>query len=211
MKHIILILLILVGGLLNSQQVGNVYPLNHPIENVKEYSYFKDMNKILAPYVGTWKYTYKDRQITLILVKEEKILEQQYNNKMYYTDRLLGRYEIKDSTGKVLETTFHKNFQDKRWMIEGGVIEPETSKFMMVFYGGKCNLGNGLIRLSKPSNNELSWTYFPQAIIVTNETKDQCKGEVYLPIGENLIFTKQPASTSPIAPQFPQELGGNKK
>lgn len=196
MKHLFLVLLTLVGVSVNAQKEDFIrrnreYPLNYPIESVKEYSYFKDLDKILDPYVGTWKYTYKDRQITLVLIKEERVLEQQYNNKMYYTDRLLGRYEIKDNTGRILETTLKSDFKNINLMITGGVIEPETSKFMMYFTGAKCGLGNGIIRLSKLSNNQLSWTYFPQYILVIERNENECKGEVHLPIGENLIFTKQ--------------------
>ena len=60
MKHTILVLAILIGALVKAQyrNSGNggfrekVYPLNHPIENVNEYSYFKDLNNELNIFFG---------------------------------------------------------------------------------------------------------------------------------------------------------------
>ena len=197
MKYIFLVLSILVGILANAQRTGGgfrgkTYPLNHRKDIIENYSYFRDIDNTLSPYVGTWKYTYNGRQIILVINKEERVFtEDDFNKKKYYTDRLVGRYEVRDGSGKVLETTLKSDFKDINLMIKGGVIEPETSKFMMYFTGAKCGLGNGIIRLSKSSNNQLSWTYFPQYILVSETNKEECKGEVYLPIGENLIFTKQ--------------------
>lgn len=197
MKHTILVLAILVGILANAQRTGGgfrgkTYPLNHRKDIIENYSYFRDVDNTLFPYVGTWKYTYNGRQIILIISKEERVFtEDNFNKKKYYTDRLIGRYEVRDSSGKVLETTLQNDFKNKDLMIQGRIFEPETSKLMMIFYGGKCGIGNGFIRLSKSSNNQLSWTYFPQYILVTERNENECKGDVYLPQGENLIFTKQ--------------------
>ncbi|WPC10020.1 hypothetical protein LEQ04_03780 [Riemerella anatipestifer] len=76
-------------------------------------------------------------------------------------------------------------------MISGFRIEENTGRLICIYYGKQCSLGNGFVYLKKQGNNQLLWSYYPQAIHVTSQNEKECKGEIYLPEGENIVFTRQ--------------------
>ncbi|MRM86731.1 hypothetical protein D1Z98_09890 [Riemerella anatipestifer] len=76
-------------------------------------------------------------------------------------------------------------------MISGFTIEENTGRLICIYYGKQCSLGNGFVYLKKQGNNQLLWSYYPQAIHVTSQNEKECRGEIYLPEGENIVFTRQ--------------------
>lgn len=59
-------------------------PSNFPSQGV----YYKDLNNILDPFVGTWKYIQGNNEFEIIL--EKKLMSSQ--NGYYYLDTLIGSY-----------------------------------------------------------------------------------------------------------------------
>ncbi|MDY3344764.1 hypothetical protein PG326_07065 [Riemerella anatipestifer] len=156
--------------------------------NVPKGSYMKDLNNELNSYVGRWKTVYNGKEITLITTKEYKVPFLDY----YYRDIIVVRYEIKDTTnGNILESTLNKIFINSKYKIEGFRIDNNENNLRCIFFGGNCNLGNGYVFLKKQGNNQLLWSYYPQAIHVTSQNEKECRGEIYLPEGENIVFTRQ--------------------
>ena len=71
-------------------------------------------------------------------------------------------------------------------------LNSSTKEVFLAYNGTNCGVGWGRIILKKISDNQLNWTYYPNSSVLTNIN---CPGNpdtnVYLPITENLIFTKQ--------------------
>lgn len=67
-------------------------------------TYFKDVNNLMDPYQGTWKYTDGNKEFTLVLIKQIKY---HYNDNAatnYYEDRLVGYYIYKEN-GEIIADT----------------------------------------------------------------------------------------------------------
>ncbi|MRM86672.1 DUF6705 family protein [Riemerella anatipestifer] len=167
-----------------------VYPLNTSALNIPEGSYFKDINNELNTYTGKWK-TVVGNKITVINISKRNKVPIKFLGKNYYQDMVDVRYEMKDINGKVLESTLETPLNGKRLMISGFRIEENTGRLICIYYGKQCSLGNGFVYLKKQGNNQLLWSYYPQAIHVTSQNEKECKGEIYLPEGENIVFTRQ--------------------
>ncbi|WP_394758206.1 DUF6705 family protein [Flavobacterium sp.] len=79
-----------------------------PITNIKNQDghwppingeYFKDINNVLDPFVGTWLYTNGNISLRVILVKKIN----QFNS-VYYEDLIIGGYEYKVSGTTLVNT-----------------------------------------------------------------------------------------------------------
>lgn len=170
---------------LNAQEI---YTFGIPLSSKpSKYSYIKDTEKKLDPYTGIWKYDFNEKSILIEVKKEDKVLDRE---DLIYRDFLVIRYEIKDKNGKIIESTLGKTFNNRRFKIQMRVFNYEVNKLMGIFFGGVCGLGRGFVYLGEPKNNQMTWTYFSDTILITDDMIDKCKGEVNLPQGEDLIFTK---------------------
>ncbi|MBT0551726.1 DUF6705 family protein [Riemerella anatipestifer] len=188
MKKILLLVIVLLLLLHTNCTAQNVYPMRTSALDTPRGSYMKDLNNELNPYVGRWKTVYKGKEITLIATKEYKVPFLDY----YYRDIIVVRYEIKDTTnGNILESTLNRTLNDDKYKISGFKTAEADDRLRCVFFGGNCNLGNGFVFLKRQGNNQLLWSYYPQAILVTSQNEKECKGEIYLPEGENIVFTRQ--------------------
>lgn len=185
MKNLINLTCILVYGYFHAQQV---YPLNTPPYQTPNNSYFKDFNNELDPYIGKWKASFKEKTTILVVEKQVKAAFYRYNRN-FFQDRLLIRYEVTDKNGNILESTIDKDFTKDSYLLLRGYKIDEKGRVISIFYGGKCNLGNGLVYLQKTNDKQFLWSYYPQGILVTD--LDECNGNIYLPEAENLVFTKQ--------------------
>lgn len=183
MKSLI-VLLILLGVQIDAQQV---YPLNTSALDVPKYSYIKDIEKKFDPYIGKWKWSYGDKEVNIVIIKEEKVLDDTYS---IYRDQLIIKYEVKNKNRGVVESTLYKNyFHNREFLIRlWGFNE---NKLMGVFYGGICGLGRGFVYLGPPNSNRMTWSYKGSVLYLTKDMVDKCPGEVHLPEGEDLVFIKQ--------------------
>ncbi|MXS70986.1 hypothetical protein GSF70_07130 [Flavobacteriaceae bacterium W22] len=84
---------------------------NHlPLERNNGSTYMKDISNVYAPYVGTWKWSSGNKEMTLVLIKQTKFHYTQHTHN-YYEDRLVGYYIYKEN-GVVLADTSGDNLQD---------------------------------------------------------------------------------------------------
>ncbi|MCX8525297.1 hypothetical protein OF897_15370 [Chryseobacterium formosus] len=78
---------------------------NHlPLQTDNGSLYLKDITNIYAPYVGTWKWSSGNKEMTLVLLKQNKY---HYNNNTdnYYQDRLVGYYIYKENGVVIADTS----------------------------------------------------------------------------------------------------------
>ncbi len=67
-------------------------------------TYLKDISNVYAPYVGTWKWSSGNKEMTLVLLKQTKhhMNESPFN---YYKDRLVGYYIYKENRVVIADTS----------------------------------------------------------------------------------------------------------
>ncbi|WP_419870922.1 DUF6705 family protein [Chryseobacterium sp. CT-SW4] len=170
-----------------------VYPLNTYYEDAPNYSYMKDLNNELTPYVGTYKATYNGNEVILVITKEDKKLLTRSNDRKYYKDVLNVKYTVKDiATGTVLDDNINPTGPDKKELMSMGTNPPDNNSIDLGYDGTKCGIGWGRITLLKINTTQFKWSYYPNSSIFSgNDCPDSKNIKVYLPHTKNLIFTKQ--------------------
>ncbi|WP_139422067.1 DUF6705 family protein [Chryseobacterium mulctrae] len=168
---------------------AQTYPLNTDYENIPSYSYIKDLNNELNSYIGIYKAIYQGNETTLYITKVEHILKER-TTKTYYMDAIVVRYTVKNSSGTVLQDT-QNNLNNKFYSIR---TFPQENIVALYYPGTNCGVGYGTVYLSKINPNQIKWIYRPEGRIFVNKD-EECPGnpdtKVYLPVTEDLIFTKQ--------------------
>ncbi|WP_051289078.1 DUF6705 family protein [Chryseobacterium daeguense] len=183
-------------SLINCKAQQQIYPLNTYYEDAPNYAYMKDLNNYLPPYVGIYKATFEDNEITLFITKEDKVLKDYGSgDRKFYRDILRIKYTIKKiSTGTILQDTQTSNSSDPTLnrIISMGTNENDNHSVSLYYDGTTCGIGWGRITLKKISSTQISWSYFPNdSLFSGNECPNSNSIKVYLPDTENLIFTKQ--------------------
>jgi hypothetical protein len=67
-------------------------------------TYLKDISNIIIPYVGVWKWSSGNREMTLTLIKQTKY-HYQSGITNYYEDRLVGYYVYKENGLTIIDTS----------------------------------------------------------------------------------------------------------
>lgn len=165
------------------------YPLNTDFRNIPNYSYLKDTNNELEPYIGNYNSIFNGNQIALYITKEpHKLIE--YTNQKFYRDVLSIKFTIKNSNGVILQDTKTTNAQSNS--IYSMRINPYYNILTFNYKGTNCGVGNGLIYLKKINATQISWEYLPNDVILDSS---RCPAgtdiTIYLPETKDLIFTKQ--------------------
>ena|SRR6218665_1577926 len=171
---------------------AQIYPLNTFFENVPNYSYMKDLDNVLSPYVGIYKATYNGNETTLYITKEDKMLtDYGANDKKFYQDVLHIKYTVKKiSTGAILQDTQNVNTQDNKITSIGTRVFDDNA-ITLIHYGAGCGLGGGDVKLKKPAENQISWSFSPESTMMLPGQCTNVDKKIYLPEAANLIFTKQ--------------------
>lgn len=164
-------------------------PLNTDFETVPANSHLKDFNNELDSFIGEYKAVYQGYETTLYITKvEDKIVRMP--DKDYYTDALVIRYKIKNSSGVVVQDT-QSNTNNKFYSIWSA---PQENGIVFLYPGTNCGVGSGKVFLFKINATQLSWEYRPEGRIFVDKNVE-CPGnpdtKVYLPETKDLIFTKQ--------------------
>ncbi len=173
---------------------AQIYPLNTFFEDVPNYSYIKDLDNLLPQYVGTYKATFQGNEITLFITKEDKMLiDYGSNDKKYYHDVLHIKYIVKKlSTGTILQDTINLIDPKRNKIISIGIALYDNNAIVLNYSGTNCGVGNGSIKLKKPTDNQISWSYYPDdSLLDIKECPLSLDRTVYLPVAKDLIFTKQ--------------------
>ncbi|MBB6371948.1 DUF6705 family protein [Chryseobacterium shigense] len=171
-----------------------IYPLNTFYKNAPNYSYMKDLNNYLSPYIGTYKNTYQGNEITLYITKEDKMLiDTRLQGRIYYQDVLHVKYTVKNaSTGAILQDNQNSIDPKRNNIVSMGTNDLDNNSVDLYYSGTNCRVGWGRITLLKINNTQISWSYYPNDMIFT---QGDCPGnpdiKIYLPEAENLVFIKQ--------------------
>lgn len=164
-------------------------PLNTPLLNISQNAHIKDLNNELPLYVGIYKTSFQDKEITLFITKEEDEF-MDYGRLKFYSDVLSVKYIVKKSTGEVLQDTQNNNNPD----IEFFSTNVKSNQNSVTFYygGTNCGVGWGDIFLKKINAVQILWEYIPDSTIIdSNKCPVGTDIKIYLPETKGLIFTKQ--------------------
>ena len=168
---------------------AQILPLNTPVYDIPANAYVKDLNNELGPYVGTYKATFQGREITLFITKVGD-RPTTYFKINYFQDALVVKYIVKDSSGNILQDT--KNNSNPRINLYSikSILAKNTVTF--VYSGTNCRVGWGTVSMKKINDNQISWEYRPNDIIIDNKTCPPGTDiKIYLPETKDLVFTKQ--------------------
>ncbi|WP_312901418.1 DUF6705 family protein [Chryseobacterium taichungense] len=186
MKNIFLLSVLLLSFSCKAQQT---YPLSTDYDTVPNYSYFKDTNNELLQFIGTWKATFDNKEITIIVEKIDHHLIEYVNHK-FYQDTLFIRYIIKNSQGTIIRSTM--NLPITQSGIESIGTFPNQNLVAFTYDGGDCQYGWGDIDLKLMDATHIKWNYQPEGVILTNKNcPNGADTTIYLPKTPDLIFTKQ--------------------
>ena len=172
---------------------AQTYPLNTFYEDVPNYSYMQDMDNYLPPYVGTYKSIFQGNEITLYITYNAKeLIDTKLGGRKYYQDVLHIKYIVKKiSTGAILQDTRNPIDPKRNKIISIGTYVFDNNAIALTYSGTNCMVGNGTIKLKKPAANQISWSFYPDSSLLIKGQCDNMDLNVYLPVTENLIFTKQ--------------------
>ncbi|MGG5210216.1 DUF6705 family protein [Chryseobacterium sp. MIQD13] len=167
-------------------------PLNTKLKDITTNSYLKDLNNELDSYIGNYQGIFNGSTITLYITKED---HKYFNldNLKFYQDVLIVRYVVRDSTGSILQNTQNINFttMKEKNLIHSLGTNPNLGMVVLSYNGTNCDIGWGNIYLKKLNNTQISWRYYAETVTTSS---DRCSPSldkiIYLPEGENLIFTK---------------------
>ncbi|WP_035669457.1 DUF6705 family protein, partial [Flavobacterium sp. 83] len=178
--------LVIIGYLLTiaiSCKAQTIVPVEKTIDymiaqnGIPEGTYLKDVNNLLGKYIGTWKGTFENKNYTFI-VKKYTCKPQ---NVTY--DKLLIRYLITTTNGVIIEDT--RNLPDtSTYVIEGYYFSKDLTYYVSNYYGknsGCGQKGTVYIRMKNISNTDMSLTFEPEKILLT---EDSCTG---LKLAEQLL------------------------
>lgn len=189
MKKIIIILTILLSFTYKAQ---DIYPLNTYYEDVPNYSYMKDLDNDLPPYIGTYKANYQGNEITLIITKEDKYFyDYGPNDRKYYQDVLHIKYIVKNiASNTILEDNI--NIAPKNTITSIRTNQLDNNSLSFYYSGTRCMVGWGEIKLKKINDLQFNWSYYPNGVLLSNnDCPNSNTIKVYLPDTKNLVFTKQ--------------------
>jgi len=89
--------------------------------------YLKDISNIIMPYLGVWKWTSGNKEMTLTLIKQTKY-HYTSGTDNYYADRLVGYYTYKENGLTIIDTSGDNLMDDYGLKVEfdiecgGGVV-----------------------------------------------------------------------------------------
>lgn len=158
---------------LTSCKAQIVEPLNKSAYSTPTNSYFKDLNNELDIYIGTWHSSIQGKELKLKISKE---LRRPYEawNKVFYKDVLIITYEVKSSTGSILQSTLDDTFpingNVKNLMMSVGTNIRGNNELNLVYAGGNCSIGAGEITLKSINTNQFYWSYYPGSTTLNDIT-----------------------------------------
>jgi hypothetical protein len=144
MKHFVNILLGIIFLNINAQIIQNesIKPLDdldlywtpHNEYIIQDGDYFKDVNSVLTPYIGTWSGNYDDKHL------EIRVSKIKYGAAGYFCDILLIKYKIETSGGEVLMNTVDYS-DDNKDHIRGYGFKTEFTLYKAWYEGelSNCN------------------------------------------------------------------------
>lgn len=164
-----------------------IYPLT--ATKIPEGTYKMDTKNELPPFEGTWKGEWKGKTVILKFKKLTKSYNEMFK---YYRDYLVGKYQVKDSNGKIIADNL--NISDEKAKIRGSRIYPNGKYALILNDYDLCGMGGFVdISFANSSKTKLKLYYMPQYMILDTDCVLYGKGEIPHPFPdrEEFILTKQ--------------------
>lgn len=184
---------LLVGLMFITISGQQVLGLNENYEEYPNYTYFKDLNNELGPYVGNYTANFEGNEISLYITKEDKKLHKLLD-RYYYQDVLIIKYIVKNTSGSILHNTQNMGglqFLNYHKITSSGTF-PALGDVRFYYTGTNCHVGWGKIILKKINSTQFTWEYRPNSmLLVGDECPSGTDTTVYLPVTKDLVFTKQ--------------------
>lgn len=134
----------------------------HINRNCPNFNYVKDINNSLNKYVGIWNGNYNGNFYQLNFIKKEYVGED------IKDDRLIGRMQIKNSTGKILYNTLSES-NDLKTKFSGINFQPNLKAYMVYFVGNKTDCidyGTVYLIINPSTPNKMTIDFLPDNDIV---------------------------------------------
>lgn len=129
MKNIFkIILFLIVSNKINAQQTVNICGYNEHLS--MDNKYFKDINNVCGPFLGTWKWINGNQTFKVTIFKQERVQNTSYTN--CFEDNFLGHWEMIENEGLSNQITVYKS-NSPVGNANGDVWPP------MISYGGTCD------------------------------------------------------------------------
>lgn len=165
------------------------YPLSANPFEIPNNSYMKDSNNLLNQYIGTWNTNYQGKNITIYISKQTNVYKESLK---VYQDVISAKFIVKDLNGNVLQDTYNMQPNQLYHKIESYNLNSQGDKVSLYYDGTNCGIGWGSIYLIKIDSTHINWQYRANSSVITEQS---CPGnqdlKVYLPVTDNLTFTKQ--------------------
>ena len=155
---------------------------------IPDNTYLKDVNNLLAKYVGTWKGTLGGKNYTFYVTK--------YTSKFdkVTSDELVTRYLITTSNGSIVEDTRNLPYTSP-YVIKGDYFGKDLATYASNYFGKNSQCGNKgtvFFRMKNTVNTQMSLTFVPDNIIISEDVCPGLKGaELTFPKDDVIRFTKQ--------------------
>lgn len=183
MKNLFLITILFIGISCKAQ----TYPLTET--DLPENSYRKDINNELPSFEGNWMGTWNGKTF---LINFKKIIHQYNDVLKIYNDRLIGKFQVKDSSGNILFDNLSISDNDAK--ITGGKIFPSGKYVLSYVDPDLCLKGGGIfIEFTNSSKTELKFKFMEGSQLIDSEcfyrgTPADQRPE---PLPKEIILTKQ--------------------
>ena len=187
MKKIILLILFIATISCKAQQIYSLRPTEI---DLSQNSYQKDIDNELSDYVGTWKGTWNNREISITFAQ---IINKYDNVFKYYRDYLIGRFIVKDSNGTILFD--NTNLSDDNAKIQGISFRKYGNKYSLIYLDPDlCHItGSAKINFTDAAKTKLQWSYSQDSDWIDNDCfyHGLPESERPKPLPNNIILTKQ--------------------
>jgi len=188
MKKIFLLGFLILSAI--SCKAQTIVPVEKAIDyrragGIPENTYLKDVNNLLAKYVGTWKGSYGGKNYTLYITKTTSRFE------TITSDELLIRYLITSSSGTILEDT--RSLPDASTSIFGSYFGKDLAVYALNFAGKNSMCGDAgtvFIRIKNTAKTLMSFGFEPDKIMIAGDECPASKSALTFP-KDGLMLNKQ--------------------
>lgn len=166
---------------------AQTYPLTET--ELPENSYRKDINNELPAFEGNWIGNWNGKTI---LINFKKITYQYNNILKIYNDRLIGKFQVKNSSGNILFDNL--TIFDDQAKILGGKIFP-NGKYLLTYVDPDLCLKSGRISIefTNSTKTEIKFKFAETSQLIDSECfyRGKPADQRPEPLPKEIILTKQ--------------------
>ncbi|QQV03225.1 MULTISPECIES: DUF6705 family protein [Chryseobacterium] len=162
---------------------------SHPFNTTDGSLYKKDISNLYGPFLGTWKWTSGNREMTLVLLKQTKHHYNMSGNDNFYADRMIGYYIYKENGNVIIDTSNEDLTKDYGLTVNFNILC--DGNISTAFFEDPPKKKTYNVLLKKISTTQMKFT----ASMDENSIILPKNGTVIIPGGTSfppeMIFTKQ--------------------